>query len=89
MFSSDINKIEHPGLAEASFATFEVLVDILTRGREAGAFRPVPLQGQAAACWGLVHGLTMLELDQQLLLEKVGANPSEAAIASVIEGLVA
>jgi hypothetical protein len=31
----------------------------------------------------------MLELDRQLVAEKVGANPSDAAFASLLEGLVA
>ena len=89
MFSADVDKVRYEGLIEASLATFDVLLDILTRGQKEGVFRAAPLEGQAAACWALVHGLTMLDLDGQLLAEKVGANPSEAAIESLLEGLLA
>jgi AcrR family transcriptional regulator len=88
MFSADLDKAGQEGLSKASLATFEVLLDILTRGQKQGVFRAAPLQGQGAACWALVHGLTMLELDRQLVSEKVGENPSDAAFASLLDGLV-
>jgi AcrR family transcriptional regulator len=88
MFSLDIKKTENAGLTSASFATFEVLSEILIRGQREGAFKLRPIQAQAAACWALVHGLTTLELDRQLTAEKVGAKPVEAALASLLEGIV-
>jgi AcrR family transcriptional regulator len=87
MFSSEIDKSRYGDLRDASFATFEVLLDILTRGQRAGALKTASLQGQAAACWALVHGLTTLELDRQLLPEKVGLKPIDEALLSLIEGL--
>ena len=87
MFSSEIDKSRYGDLRDASFATFEVLLDILTRGQRAGALKTASLQGQAAACWALVHGLTTLELDRQLLPEKVGSKPIDEALLSLIEGL--
>jgi AcrR family transcriptional regulator len=87
MFSSEIEKSRYGDLTDASLATFGVLLDILTRGQRAGAFKAAPVQGQAMACWALVHGLTSLELDRQLLPEKVGSTPADAALASLLEGL--
>lgn len=87
MFGSEINKSEHQALADASFAAFDVLLGILRRGQQTGAFKPEPVQGQAAACWALVHGLTTLELKQQLAVEKVGPKPTEAALAGLLNGL--
>ena len=87
MFSLDIKKVENAGLSAASFATFEVLSEILIRGQRGGAFKLRPIEAQAAACWALVHGLTTLELDRQLTAEKVGPKPIEAALASLLEGI--
>ncbi len=87
MFSAEIDKTEYSDLSDASFSTFEVLIEILARGQEAGAFKQAPLEGQAAACWALVHGLTTLELDRQLVPEKVGSKPAETALATLLDGL--
>jgi AcrR family transcriptional regulator len=87
MHSSELDKSGNGDLHDASLATYEVVLDILTRGQRLGVFRAAPVQGQAAACWALVHGLTTLELDGQLLAEKVGAKPVDAALASLLEGL--
>lgn len=87
MFSTEIDKSRYSDLRGASFATFEVLLDILTRGQRAGALKTSSPQGQAAACWALVHGLTILELDRQLLPEKVGSKPIDEALMTLLEGL--
>ncbi len=87
MFSSEIDKNGHDGLREASFATFEVVLDILTRGQRVGALKTASPQGQATACWALVHGLTILELDRQLLPEKVGSKPIDEALSTLMDGL--
>jgi AcrR family transcriptional regulator len=87
MFSSEVDKNGHDELRGASFATFEVVLDILTRGQRAGALKAASPQGQAAACWALVHGLTILELDRQLLPEKVGPKPIDEALSTLMDGL--
>ncbi len=89
MFSADVDKTRHIELNAASAAMLQVLLDILERGHAANQFRAARLRDQAAACWGLVHGLTMLELDHQLTPEKVGSSPTDAAIAVLLEGLAA
>jgi hypothetical protein len=33
---------------------------VVERGQKEGDLRKRPIQGQAAACWAQVHGLTML-----------------------------
>ncbi|MES1179944.1 MAG: TetR/AcrR family transcriptional regulator, partial [Hyphomicrobium sp.] len=87
MFSVEVDKGHHNELHEASFATLEVVLDILTRGQLSGSLKAGSVKGQAAACWALVHGLTILELDHQLVPEKVGPKPIDEALASLLEGL--
>lgn len=56
-------------------------------GQQSRAFRAGPVRGQAAACWALVHGLTTLLIDGQLMQERVGPKPVEAALACLLDGL--
>jgi hypothetical protein len=64
-----------------------MLVDVLKRGQAAGVLRARPVEGQAAACWAQMHGLTMLTIDGLLLPEKVGPDALEAAVTTLLEGL--
>jgi hypothetical protein len=87
MFSADVDKKVFSKLDEAAAAAFAELLGILERGQSSGAFQKQPVRGQAAATWALVHGLTLLAIDGQLLPEKVGAKPAEAALTIILEGL--
>jgi AcrR family transcriptional regulator len=87
MFSADVDKTAFPTLNEAGAAAFAVLLGILERGQQNGAFKKQPVRSQAAASWALVHGFTMLAIDGQLLPERVGAKPIDAALTSLLEGL--
>jgi AcrR family transcriptional regulator len=89
MFSGDIDKKASAKLDEASAGAFAELLAILERGQAGGAFKKAPVRGQAAAVWALVHGLTTLTIDGQLLAEKVGPKPVDTALASMLEGLEA
>ncbi|MBL8881536.1 MAG: TetR/AcrR family transcriptional regulator [Hyphomicrobium sp.] len=87
MFSADVDKTAFPNLKEAGAAAFAELLVILERGQQSGAFKKQPVRGQAVASWALVHGLTLLAIDGQLLPEKVGARPIDAVLTSMLEGL--
>jgi AcrR family transcriptional regulator len=87
MFSSEAGDPSSVHLNERVVRTFSVLLDILKRGQEAGAFRKGSVQGQAAACWAQVHGLTTLSIDGVLLPENVGGNPVNAALTILLDGL--
>jgi len=87
MFSSEAGDPSSVHLNERVLRTFGVLLDVLERGQQAGVFRKRPLPGQAAVCWAQVHGLTMLSIDGLLLPEKVGGNPVNAALTTLLEGL--
>jgi AcrR family transcriptional regulator len=89
MFGPTVDKRDHLELERASLGSFQMLLAILERGQEAGVFRKVPVRGQAAACWAVAHGLTMLVLDGQLVEQKVGAEPVEAALQVLLEGIEA
>lgn len=87
MFSGDVDKKAHAKLNEAGAGAFAELTGIIERGQAIGAFKKQPLRGQAAAAWALAHGFTMLTIDGQLMPEKVGAEPLDAALTSILEGL--
>jgi AcrR family transcriptional regulator len=87
MFSADVDKTAFPNLNAAGDAAFAELLGILERGQQNGEFKTRPVRSQATATWALVHGFTMLAIDGQLRPEKVGAEPLDAALASLLEGL--
>lgn len=88
MFSSDAGDPHVAHLSERALSALGVLLDVLTRGQESGAFRRRPLQGQAAACWAQVHGITMLSIEGLLMPEKVGSAPVQAALETLLDGVV-
>jgi AcrR family transcriptional regulator len=87
MYSSEAGDPSSVHLNERVLRTFGILVDILARGQQAGVFRKRPVQGMAAACWAQVHGLTMLSIDGLLLSEKVGGNPVNVALITLLDGI--
>ncbi|TIL76845.1 MAG: TetR/AcrR family transcriptional regulator [Mesorhizobium sp.] len=87
MFSAEEGKAVGMHLNERALAVFDVLLEILRRGQAAGSIRKRPIEGQAAAGWGLIHGMTMLAIDGLLVPEKVGSAPLDAALNTLLEGL--
>lgn len=87
MFSADADKAADPRLHEAAMATFGVLLRLLQEGQQDGSFRAVALTALAAASWAQVHGLAMLAMNGQLLEEKVGPDPVQAALEVLLDGL--
>ncbi|ASJ61987.1 TetR/AcrR family transcriptional regulator (plasmid) [Sinorhizobium meliloti WSM1022] len=87
MFSAEEGKSVGMHLSERALAVFDVLLEILRRGQAEGSIRNRPIEGQAAAGWGLIHGMTMLAIDGLLVPEKVGSAPLDAALSTLVEGL--
>jgi AcrR family transcriptional regulator len=87
MFSGDAGKAVDVHLSERALAAFGVLIELLERGQAEGVVRRRDMRGQAAACWALMHGVTMLTIDGLLLPEKVGPNPLDNALVTLVEGL--
>lgn len=87
MFGPEVASATLLHLDPRALGAFEIVIDLLERGQSADLFRKRPVQGQAAACWAQMHGLTMLTLDGLLLPEKVGDNVVEAALETLREGL--
>jgi Tetracyclin repressor-like, C-terminal domain len=85
MFAAE--EYEETHVSERALGAFGVLVGLLERGQASGALRRRPIQGQAAACWAQVHGMTMLTIDGLLLPEKVGADAVDSALITLLEGL--
>lgn len=87
MFSNEAGTLESTHLTARSMAPLEMLIELLQRGQKTGEFKPQALQGQAAACWAQVHGITMLAIEGLLLPEKVGNTPIQAALDTLLDGL--
>ena len=56
----------YPELAKAGQQAFMVLVNTIQEGQAAGVFRPADPMDLARVAWSLVHGQSMLALDNQL-----------------------
>lgn len=87
MYSAEAGDAASVHMSERVLRTLGVLLGILERGQQAGVFKQRPVQGQAAACWAQVHGITMLSIEGLLIPEKVGPKPLQAALATLLEGL--
>jgi hypothetical protein len=87
MFSAEEGMSVGMHLNERAMAVFELVLGLLHRGQAAGSVRERPIEGQAAACWGLVHGMTMLSIEGLLLPGKVGPTPLDSALSALVEGL--
>ena len=87
MFSGDAGKAVDVHLNDRALAVFGVLLEVLERGQAEGVLRKRNVRGQAAACWAQMHGIAMLTIDGLLLPEKVGPNPLDAALVTLLEGL--
>ncbi|TIP98562.1 MAG: WHG domain-containing protein, partial [Mesorhizobium sp.] len=74
-------------LSERALAVFGVVIALLERGEAEGVLRKRDVRGRAAACWAQVHGITMLTMEGLFQLEKVGPNPLDAALLTLLEGL--
>jgi AcrR family transcriptional regulator len=87
MFSAEEGKAVGMHLNERALALFDMFREILRRGQAAESIRKRAIEGQAAAGWGLIHGMTMLAIDGLLVPEKVGSHPLDAALNTLVEGL--
>ena len=87
MFGGDEGKAADVHLNERALAAFGVLLELLERGQAEGVLRKRDVRGQAAACWALMHGITMLTIDGLFRPEKVGPAPLEAALVTLLEGV--
>ena len=87
MFSAEEGRSTGLHLSDSALGVFDVALDVLRRGQAAGVVRERPVQGQAAACWAMLHGIAMLAIEGLLVPEKVGPNPLEAALQTLVEGL--
>ena len=56
-------------------------------GQAEGVLRKRDVRGRAAACWAQMHGITMLTMEGLFQLEKVGPDPLDAALVTLLEGL--
>lgn len=88
MFSNNAGDVEEVHLNERATAALNVLITLLERGQNEGVFKDHSTHGHAVACWSLVHGLTMLSMNGLLLPEKVGNQPIDSALATLLEGLM-
>lgn len=87
MFSAEAGKAVNVHLSESALAVFGVVTELLERGQAEGVLRKRDVRGRAAACWAQMHGITMLTMEGLFQLEKVGPDPLDAALTTLLEGL--
>jgi AcrR family transcriptional regulator len=68
---------DHAGLKKVSDEAFGQLVGLINDGQEAGSFRQGNPVQSALAAWSMVHGLSLLLLNQHISHEAFGASSSE------------
>jgi AcrR family transcriptional regulator len=64
------NLSKYAALAEAAQQSFMVLVNTIQEGQSAGIFRSADPVNMARVAWSLVHGQSMLALDNKLQVEQ-------------------
>lgn len=87
MFSTDTQSNSELHLSDRALSALGVFVELLERGQKEGKLRKRDVRGQVAACWALMHGFAMLNIDGMLLPEKVGDNALENGLVTLLEGL--
>ncbi len=61
MFGGGIDmRTAPPSLKQASWATFELLIEIIENGKQAGLYKAVDTMDLAVATWSGIHGLSLL-----------------------------
>jgi AcrR family transcriptional regulator len=61
MFGGDIDmRSAPPSLKQASWATFELLIEIIENGKKAGLYKKVETMDLAVTTWSGIHGLSLL-----------------------------
>ena len=61
------NYEKYPQLAQASAEAFDVLLNVIKAGQEAKIFNSEDSMQLARVCWSLVHGVSTLAIDNQLM----------------------
>jgi AcrR family transcriptional regulator len=64
------NLSKYPALADAAQQSFMVLVNTIREGQSAGIFRSSDSVNMARVAWSLVHGQSMLALDNRLQVKQ-------------------
>ena len=73
---------KHPQLKQASKKAFDVLLNTIEAGQEARVFNSEDSMQLARVCWSLVHGVSMLAIDNQLMIPDSDAVLELAQIAT-------
>jgi AcrR family transcriptional regulator len=87
MFSADARLAITVEMSAEAEAALDVLIGLIDHGQKAGWLRARDVRSQAVACWSQLHGLTLLTINGLLKFEKVGPNPSDEALAILLEGM--
>lgn len=87
MFGAEAGRPGGFHVSDRALAAFSVLTEVLEQGQASGLIARRPVRDQAAACWGLLHGLTMLTIDGLLPPEEAGGDAFDAALTTLLEGL--
>lgn len=75
MFSAEEGKVAGTHPSERALAVFDVVLEILRRGQDAGEHSLAADRRSGGSLLGLIHGMAMLAIDGLLMPEKVGSAP--------------
>ena len=73
---------KYPQLEQISAATFNILVNAIEVGQAEAMFNDQDSQQLASVCWSLVHGISLLAIDNQLMTADADAVTQLARIAT-------
>ena len=76
------NYQKYPQLDRVSNDAFNVLLDAIKAGQEAKVFKSEDSLQLARVCWSLVHGVSMLAIDSQLMISDPASIVELAQIAT-------
>jgi AcrR family transcriptional regulator len=91
MFGSfSAEQLPHPNRAQAGWQSFQVLLNSIEAGQQAGVLRGKDPMQLAWVAWATVHGLALLLIDQRLPVTQPEAMTAlaEFVTQTLIEGLV-
>ena len=88
MFSGlTIARAEYPALYAASKASFRLIVEIVEHGQRQHTIRPGDPQEITITLWSLMHGLTMLLVEDQIPDAKANPAAIEHLTVSCLQSL--
>jgi hypothetical protein len=90
MFRPEMTRpADHPVLLAAEALAFGKLMQTIVLCQQMGELPGRDPLGPSAACWSIVHGLSMLQVEQVLKETPLGSVPFSTLVNTVVETVIA